>query len=121
MVRSFLNVSAFLNYSEAHFFGVTCHIGHIMRTQKTPEGKPHSRTIFAGAAPGMVCDRGYAATREQAIADFEAEWLRLSVLKTKKSPETKAVGGSTTHTRPEGYAARSYHPSCFQNVNTFHC
>ena len=83
MVRSFLNVSAFLNYSEAHF-GVTCHIGHIMRTQKSPEGKPWFWTIFAGAAPGMVCDRGYAATREQALADFEAEWLRLSVLKTKE-------------------------------------
>ena len=69
--------------SFAIFDGEDC-IGHIMRTQKSPESKPWFWTIFVGAAPGIVSDRGYAATREQAIADFEAEWLRLSVFKNRE-------------------------------------
>ena len=68
-------------------------IGHIMRTQKSPEGKPWFWTIFVGTAPSVVCDRGYAATHEQAIADFEAEWLRLSVLKNKE-PRNQSGRGS---------------------------
>jgi hypothetical protein len=44
--------------SFAVFDGEDC-VGHIMRT--------HNSTV----------DRGYAATREQAMADFEAQWLRL--------------------------------------------
>ena len=78
--------------SFAIFDGEDC-IGHIMRTQKSPQGKPWFWTIFIGAAPGMVSDRGYAATREQAIADFEAEWLKLSVLKTKE-PRNQSGRGS---------------------------
>ena len=61
--------------SFAIFDGEDC-IGHIMRTQKSPEDKPWFWTIFVEAAPGIVSDqRGYAATRKQAIANFEAEWL----------------------------------------------
>ena len=78
--------------SFAIFDGEDC-IGHIMRTQKSPEGKPWFWTIFVGAVPGIVCDRGYAATREQAMADFEAEWLRLSVLKNKE-PRNQSGRGS---------------------------
>jgi len=69
--------------SFAIFDGEDC-IGHIMRTQKSRKGKPWFWTIFVGAAAGIVSDRGYAATREQAIADFEAEWLRSSVFKNKE-------------------------------------
>ena len=103
--------------SFAIFDGEDC-IGHIMRTQKSPEGEPWFWTIFVGAVRGIVSDRGYAATREQAIADFEVEWLRLSVLKNKRAPKPK-WSGLSTYTRPERYAADSYPPSCFQNVNPF--
>ena len=78
--------------SFAIFDGEAC-IGHIMRTQKSPEDKSWFWTIFVGVAPGIVCDRGYAATREQAIADFEAEWLRLSMLKNKE-PRNQSGRGS---------------------------
>ena len=78
--------------SFAIFDGEDC-IGHIMRTQKSPEGKPWFWTIFVGATPGIVSDRVYAATREQAIADFEAEWPRLSVLKNKE-PRNQSGRGS---------------------------
>ena len=76
--------------SFATFDGDDC-IGHIMRTQKSPESKPWFWTIFVGAAPGIFSDR--AATREQAIADFEAEWLRLSVFKNKE-PRNQSARGS---------------------------
>ena len=72
-----------------------------MRTQKSPEGKPWFWTIFVGAAPGIVSDRGYAATREQAIANFEAEWLRLSVFKNKE-PRTKVVGALYSYATRKG-------------------
>ena len=62
--------------SFAIFDGEDC-IGHIMRTQKSPEGKPWFWTIFVIDSPSNTVDRGYAATREQAMADFEALWLRL--------------------------------------------
>ena len=61
--------------SFAIFNGERC-VGHIMHTQQSPEGKPWFWTLFARGGPSMP-DRGYAATREQAMADFEAEWLRL--------------------------------------------
>jgi len=62
--------------SFAVFDGEDC-VGHIMRTQKSPPGKPWFWTIFVSDSPGITVDRGYAATREQAMADFEAQWLRL--------------------------------------------
>jgi alkylated DNA nucleotide flippase Atl1 len=61
--------------SFAVFDGERC-VGHIMRTGQSPQGKPWFWTIFAHGVPSMP-DRGYAATREQAMADFESEWLRL--------------------------------------------
>ena len=54
--------------SFAVFDGERC-VGHIMLTPQSPQGKPWFWTIFRGA-PG-VSDRGYAATREQAIAALE--------------------------------------------------
>lgn len=48
-------------------------VGHIMRTSQSPEGKPWFWTIFVNCPDGMN-DRGYAASREEAIADFKALW-----------------------------------------------
>ena len=62
--------------SFAVFYGEDC-VGHIMRTQKSPPGKPWFWTIFVSDRHSSTVDRGYAATREQAMADFEAQWLRL--------------------------------------------
>jgi hypothetical protein len=63
--------------SFAVFDGEDC-VGHIMRTQKSPPGKPWFWTIFVSDSPSNTLDRGYAATREQAMIDFEAQWLRLA-------------------------------------------
>lgn len=76
--------------SFAVFDGEDC-IGHIMRTQKCPKDKPWFWTIFVGGASGIVSDRGYAATREQAIAHFEVEWLFM--LKNKE-PRNQSGRGS---------------------------
>jgi hypothetical protein len=62
--------------SFAVFDGEDC-VGHIMRTQKSPPGTPWFWTIFVSDRHNSTVDRGYAATREQAMADFEAQWLRL--------------------------------------------
>jgi hypothetical protein len=62
--------------SLAVFDGEDC-VGHIMRTPKSPPGKPWFWTIFVSDSPSNIVDRGYAATREQAMADFEAQWLGL--------------------------------------------
>jgi hypothetical protein len=57
--------------SFAVFNGEDC-IGHIMRTQKSPPGKSWFWTIFVSEAHSGTVDRGYATTREQAMADLEA-------------------------------------------------
>ena len=62
--------------SLAVFDGEDC-VGHIMRTQKSPAGKPWFWTIFVSDRHNSTVDRGYAATREEAMADLEAVWLRL--------------------------------------------
>ena len=59
--------------SFAVFEGECC-VGQIMHTQLSPQGKPWFWTIFARGVP-IVPDRGYAATRQQAMADFKAQWL----------------------------------------------
>lgn len=62
--------------SFAVFDGDRC-VGHIMRTQKSPPGKPWFWTIFVSDRHDGTVDRGYAATPKQAFADLEALWLRL--------------------------------------------
>lgn len=62
--------------SFAVFDGDAC-VGHIMRTRKSPPGKSWFWTIFASDMPDGAGDRGYAATREQALAELEVLWLRL--------------------------------------------
>ena len=74
--------------SFAVFDGEDC-VGHIMRTQKSPPGKPWFWTISVSDSPSNTLDRGYAAKREQAMTDFEAQWLRLP-----RSLEKERASGS---------------------------
>ena len=60
-------------YSEdsfALFEGDLC-VGHVLRDSQAPEGKPWFWTIFTRDVL-VAPDRGYAATREQAVADLTA-------------------------------------------------
>jgi hypothetical protein len=74
--------------SFAVFDGEDC-IGHIMRTRKSPPGKPWFWTIFVSETRNDTVDRAYAATREQAMADFKALWLRIRrSLEKERASET---------------------------------
>jgi hypothetical protein len=54
------------------FDGDRC-IGRILLVPQAPEGQPWFWTITA-PVPQYPHDRGYAATREDAMADFMAAW-----------------------------------------------
>ena len=53
-------------------------IGRIMRHPQAPAGQPWFWTITA-RFPQTPHDRGYAESREQAMADPKTAWLRKSV------------------------------------------
>ena len=50
-------------------------IGRIFQQLQAPEGRPWFWTITAMDYPPTIHSRGYSATREQAMADFKAQWL----------------------------------------------
>jgi hypothetical protein len=50
-------------------------IGRIFRAPDAPEGRPWLWTIAAMGFPPSTQYKGYSATREQAMADFKAQWL----------------------------------------------
>jgi hypothetical protein len=50
-------------------------IGRIFLSPQAPEGEPWFWTIAAKEFPPSVYNKGYSATREQAMADFKARWF----------------------------------------------
>ena len=51
------------------------HIGRIILHPQAPEAEPWFWTITA-RVPNTMHDRGYAESREQAMADFKVAWER---------------------------------------------
>ena len=54
-------------------------IGRIMLHPQAPKDQPWFWTITAREAKPSTANHGYAATREQAMADFKARWLATTV------------------------------------------
>jgi hypothetical protein len=50
-------------------------VGRIMRHPQAPEGQPWFWTITAREQPSSVYNRGYAASREQAMRYLKARYL----------------------------------------------
>ena len=50
-------------------------IGRIFLSPQAPQGCSWFWTITAREHPASIHSRGYSATREQAMADFKAQWL----------------------------------------------
>jgi hypothetical protein len=49
-------------------------VGRITLHPQAPKDKPWFWTITTRRIPPSVHNRGYSATREQAMADFKAQW-----------------------------------------------
>jgi hypothetical protein len=49
-------------------------VGRVMLHPQAPKDQPWFWTITARKIPPSVYNRGYSATREQAMADFKMRW-----------------------------------------------
>ena len=50
-------------------------IGRIMLHPQAPKDQPWFWTITALEQPPSIDNKGYSATREEAMADFKEQWL----------------------------------------------
>ena len=51
-------------------------IGRIFLHPQAPAGRPSFWSITAGEAKSSIFNKGYSASREQAMADFKAQWIK---------------------------------------------
>jgi len=54
-------------------------VGRIMLHPQAPKDQPWFWTITAREIPPSIYNRGYPATREQAMADFKTRWAATTV------------------------------------------
>jgi hypothetical protein len=52
------------------------HIGRIFLHPQAPAGRPWFWSIMVGEAKSSIFNKGYAASREQAMADFKTQWIK---------------------------------------------
>jgi hypothetical protein len=60
-----------------------------------PSGTADVWTITA-RVPNSMYDRGYAATREQTMADFKVAWERCPAIEKTMNTERLGIGGKAT-------------------------
>jgi hypothetical protein len=98
------------SYDGYDLFDGDRHVGRIMLVEQTPEGQ---RWFWTTArVPQSTHDYGYAASREQAIADFKVRWGVISSPNTSNSSlrvSTGPINGQDAMNRSMNTADRSTH------------